>query len=279
MARWGRAQRVFARAYANRPNVSGCLPNLCETRIGSHAVTSPTDARIAAENAALRALDRRTAQQQPQRPPLPDGPTVRARLHAHGDDSGAAVRDKWADDLSSVTSSIDKVRKNPTLNAAQVEVAVADIVQGRVNRLLAECDDETLRIDAAEREVEQGIDTALSPARPEWYALGAEYRAALLDMTSDERWDFVKSMEGTRYAPLLRYAIASVPPELSGVSPTQHTEAVTTLLAIKDPDLLTRPADLRKRRAALAKAVEGIQTTAAELADFEKADAIKALAQ
>lgn len=242
-------------------------------------MTNPTDTRIATENAALRALDRRTAQQQPQRAPLSDRATIGARLHAHGEDSGAEVRVKWADDLHAVTASIDKLRKNPTLNAAQVELAVADTVRGRVDRLLAECEDEAKRIDAAEHEVEQGIDSALSPARPEWYRQAEEYRAAMLDMGEEQRWDFVERLEGTRYAALLRYAIASVPPELSGVSPSLHRDAVDMLIAIKDPDLLTRPADLRKRRAALAVAIEGIRTTAADLADFEKADAIKALSQ
>jgi hypothetical protein len=51
-----------------------------------------------------------------------------------------------------------------------------------------------------------------------------------------------------------------------------------TLLALKDPTLLSRPADLKKSRAALATAMDGIRRTADELVDFEKADAIKALA-
>jgi len=234
---------------------------------------NPRDQRIAAENAALRTLDRRNAAVSPPPPPLPDRATIGERCAAHV----GPFNKKVADDLHAVTASIDKLRRNPTLNAAQVELAVADTVKGRVDRLKAECEDEAARIDAAEREVERGIDEALSPARPEWYALGAEYRAALLDMTPDERWDFVERMDTTRYADLLRFAIASVPPELSGVSLTQHKQTVDLLLAIKDPTLLSRPADLRKRRAALEKMMDGIERTAAELADFEKADAIREL--
>lgn len=238
---------------------------------------SPVDARTAEGNRALAALDRRNAAAAPKRPPLPDRATLGERLAAHGDDSGAAFRKKAADDLHAVTASIDKLRRNPTLNAAQVELAVADAVRGRTDRLLAECEEQVKLIDAAELEVERGIDAALSAPRPEWNRLAEEYRAAMLDMTEEQRADFLQRIEGTRYAPLLRFAIASVPPELSGASFAVHKQITDTLIAVKDPDLLTRPADLRKRRAALAQTIEGIQTTAAELADFDKADAIKEL--
>jgi hypothetical protein len=238
---------------------------------------SPIDRRIAEGNRALAALDRRNAALSPSPPPLPDRATLGERLAAHGSDSGVEFRVKVADDLHAVTASIDKLRRNPTLNAAQQELAVADAVKGRVDRLRAEGDDEAKRIDAAEHEVEQGIEDALSAQRPEWHQLAAEYRAAMLDMTDAQRFDFVERHKTGRVAPLLRFAIASVPPELSGVSLTQHKQTVDMLLAIKNPTLLSRPADLRKRRAALEKMMEGIERTAAELADFDNADIIREL--
>lgn len=239
--------------------------------------SNPIDQRIAADNAALRAHDRRATQAEPQRPPLPDRATIGERLHAHGQDPGAEVRKRMADDLHAVTASVDKLRRNPTLNAAQVELAVAEAVRGRVERLRAECEDESKRIDAAEREVEQAIDDAFTPSRPEWHGLATEFRAVLSDMDPDKRFDFIKRMDGTRHAALLRFAIASVPPELSGAPLSLHKQMVDTTIAIKDPTLLTRPKELRTQRAALARAVEGIERTAAELADFDKADAIKEL--
>jgi hypothetical protein len=200
------------------------------------------------------------------------------RLAVHLKDSGSEARSKWAADLKDVIKQVGGVRKNPTQNAAQIEMAVADAVRDRVDRLLAECEEQGKVIDTMERTVEQGIDAALCPPRPEWYGLATEYRAALLDMTDEQRDAFIDRVQGTRDAPLLRFAIASVPPELSGVSFGVHKAQLDTLLALKDPALLTRPKDLVKRRAALAVAKDGIQRTAAELADFDKADAIRALA-
>ena len=77
--------------------------------------------------------------------------------------------------------------------------------------------------------------------------------------------------------PCVRFAIASVPPELSGVGFGIHKQMFDTALVIKDPSLLTRPADLKKRRAALAVAVDGIKRTAQELVNPEQVAALKAL--
>ena len=115
------------------------------------------------------------------------------------------------------------------------------------------------------------------PLRGQWYGLATEYRAALLDMSGDQRDAFLERLQGTRDMPLLRYAIASVPPELSGVSFGVHRNMQDTLIALKDPKLLSRPGDLKKRRAALAIAVDGIRRTAAELVNTEQAAALKAL--
>jgi len=241
---------------------------------------SPIDARIAADNAALRAQQRRDAAAAaltPPRPPLPTRALIGERLADHGDDSGREFRTKAADGLADLCRQIGTIRKNPTLNAAQIELAVADVVRGRVDRLLAECEEQGKVIDVAERAVEQSIDAALSPPRPEWHALATEYRAALLGMDDDQREAFIDRLQGARDMALLRFAIASVPPELSGVSFGIHRDQLNTLLALKDPMLLTRPKDLVKRRAALATAKDGIQRTAAELVDLEQADAIRAL--
>lgn len=240
-------------------------------------MNNPLDTRIAADNAALRALDKRTAQRQPQRAPLPDRATIGERLHAHGKDSGVEFRTKLADDFHTVTTTVDKLRRNPTRNAAQIELDVADTVRGRVDRLKAECDDEGKRIDDAESELERTIDDVFRAPRSDWSPLGAELRATLLDMNDEQRLDFIERLQSTRHGALLRFAIASVPPELSGVSLSTHKQMEETMLVIRDPDLLTRPADLRKRRAALKVTVEGIDRTAAELADFDAADAIKEL--
>jgi hypothetical protein len=168
------------------------------------------------------------------------------------------------------------MRQNPTLNSAQKLLGIDDAVQREINALLAKCDDEEVAIDTFQRTVDAGIDAALTPPRPEWHALGAEYRAVMRSMTPDERADFVDRLEGTRDAAPLRYAIGSVPPELSGASHETHRKAVDILLALKDPALLTRPADLQKRRAALAVARDGIARTGAELVDGDAAAMLRA---
>ncbi|MCJ0825954.1 hypothetical protein MQC88_08295 [Luteimonas sp. 50] len=238
---------------------------------------TPVDARIADDNRLQRAVQRAMAPAQ--RPPLPGRALIGERLADHGTDSGREARTKMADELHQLVAQVEALRRNPTLNAAQIELAVADDVQARVDRLLAECEEQGQVIQTMERAVEQGIDAALSPPRPEWYGLATEYRAALLDMTDEQREAFIERLQGTRDMPLLRYAIGSVPPELSGVSFGVHRNMEGTLLALKDPTLLSRPADLKKRRAALAVAVDGIRRTAAELVDSEAAAVLRSLAE
>jgi hypothetical protein len=211
-------------------------------------------------------------------PPLPDRALIGERLADHGTDSGREARTKMADALADLCKQVSIIRKNPTMNAAQIDLDVADMVRGRIDRLSGECEEQGKVIDAGQRAVEAGIDAALTPPRPEWYALGAEYRAVMRAMTDDQRADFVERMEGTREMDALRYAIASVPTELSGIAHGTHRKMRDTLLALSDPALLSRPADLKKRRAALATAMDGIRRTAGELVDFDQADAIKALA-
>lgn len=237
---------------------------------------SPVDVRIAADNAAARAVQR--AMTPLPAPPLPDRALIGERLADHGDDTGREARTKMADALFDIVKQVGATRKNPTLNPAQMEIAVAEMVRGRVDRLLAECEEQGKVIDTLQRGVDAGIESALTPPRPEWHALGAEYRAVLRSMTPDERAEFIDRMQGTRHMMPLMYAVASVPAELSGASHEAHRRMHDTLLALKDPELLTRPGDLKKRRAALATVEDGIRRTRAELVDEERVAALRALA-
>lgn len=236
---------------------------------------SKYEQRVAMENAAARAVARAT--QPPERPPLPNRALIGERLADHGEDSGAEGRKRMADELASLVGNVAALRRNPTLNAAQIELAVADRVRGRVDRLQAECDEQERAIDVEARGLEQATDDALGAQRPEWHVLATEYRNALLDMDDEQRHDFIDRLQGTRHAPVLRWAIGSVPPELSGVSAGVQKQMQDMILAIKDPSLITRPGDLRRRRAALAKVRDGIARTAAELVDMDAADNIRAL--
>lgn len=209
--------------------------------------------------------------------PLPDRALIGERCADHGKDTGREFRTKLADDLASLCSQVDALRRDPTKNAAQVELSVGEAVQTRVERLLAECEEHGRVTETFAATVERGIENAFQPMRPEWYALGAEYRAAMLRMAEDERADFVERVSKTRDEPLLRFAIASVPRELSGASVEAHKRMWDDTLALKNPELLTRPVDLQKRRASLAVAVDGIRRTARELYDADRVAALRAL--
>lgn len=236
---------------------------------------TPLDQSIADKTRLTRLLQ--GAQPPAPRAPLPDRAHIGERLADHGNDSGREARKKLADDLHQLVTQVESLRRNPAMNAAQIELAVAGNVEARIARLLDECDGQAALIASAEHDVEQGIDAALTPPRPEWHSLATEFRAVTSDMDDERRAAFIERCQGTRHADLLRFAIASVPPELSGVSFGIHKQMYDTTLAIKDPSLLTRPADLKKRRAALAVAVDGIKRTEAELVDMNQAAALRAL--
>lgn len=236
---------------------------------------TPLDERIAADVRTLRAVDQRAARHAP--PPVPDDALLSERFAVDRKDSGADGRKKWRDDMSRLCSQVDRKRRNPTLNAGQILLEVDEAVRSQIDGLLAACDEEEAVIDTLQRGVDAGIDAALTPPRPEWHALGAEYRAVMRAMTDDQRADFVERVERTRDAEVLRYAIGCVPPELSGISAGVHKHTVDTLLGLKDPSLLSRPGDLKRRRAALAVARDGIKRTAADLVDTEAASTLRAL--
>ena len=230
--------------------------------------------RVQAENAAARAAQRAAP---PPAPPLPDAAVIGERCAVHGTDSGVEERKRIAADLADVVKHVGALRRNPTMNDAQKLLGVDDLVRGRIERLHAEVEEQGRVIDTLERGVEQAIEDAFHAPRAEWHALGTEFRNALLDMDDEQRLDFIERLQGTRHAALLRWAIGSVPAELSGVSAGVHKQMHDTVLAIKDPTLLTRPGDLRRRRTALKQLQDGINRTAAELVDGEQAAALRAL--
>lgn len=236
---------------------------------------SPVDARIAAGNVALRALDRRNAV--PQRPAPPDRALIGERLHDHGDDSGRKARTQMADALADVAKQIGVLRRNPTMNAAQVELAAADMVRQRIARLEDQVAGEREIVANRRAEVAAGIAAALRAPRPEWVAAATEIRTVLRDMSADEQELFLDSLKGDD-ALMVQYAVAGVHPALSRVSVGIHKAMRDALIERHDPELLNKPADLDARAAALDVVEDGIRRTAAELVDFEQADALRALA-
>lgn len=235
------------------------------------------DARIAQDNRALRALDRRNRAASPERPPLPDRALIGERLHDHGDDSGRKARTEIANELDALCRNVSTLRCNPTMNAAQIELAAAEMVKARVDRLLDRVEAERAVVAARHGEVQREIEKALSPPRSDWLALGAEFRAVMRSMSDDQRHAFIDSLTGGDLE-VARFAVAGVPPQLSGVSLETHREMREFLLAGRNPELLTHPRDLAQRGSVLDAVEQGIRRTAAELVDVEQADALRALA-
>lgn len=233
------------------------------------------DEAAANKNALRRAL-RSGLSDEAQPPPIPDRALLQERLAVHGNDSGREFRNGLLDESDKLCRYVERVRANPTKNSAQLLLEIDEAVKSNADGLLAKCGQERDAIAREEQAVDLGMELALRSPNP---TLDSEYRAVLRGMTNEERAAFVKRVEKTPDAAALRYAIGSVPPELSGVSFGLHRGMRDTLLALKDPSLLTRPADLAKRKAAVIHAEDGIRRTVAELTDSDRADAIRKLTE
>jgi hypothetical protein len=236
---------------------------------------NPVDTRIAADNAALRAFHQSNVA--PVRPPLPDRALIGERLADRDDDTGRKARTQMADALADVVKQVAILRRNPTMNAAQIEIAAADMVRARIDRLQDQLEGERAIVASRSKELATAMAAALRPPRTDWQAMGAEVRAVLRGMSDDEQELFLESLAGDD-ALMVQYAVAGVPPALSGVPYGVHKAMRDGLIERHNPELLTQPKDLAQRGAMLDVVEDGIRRTAAELVDFEQADALKALA-
>ncbi|RYD60859.1 MAG: hypothetical protein EOP58_15685 [Sphingomonadales bacterium] len=182
-----------------------------------------------------------------------------------------------ADALGDVSRQVAVLRRNPTMNAAQVEIAAADMVKQRIDRVLDQLEGERLIVENRRAELAAGIAAALRPPRTDWQAMGSEVRAVLRDMSGDEQELFLDSLQGDD-ALMVQYAVAGVHPALSRVPFGIHKAMRDALIERHEPTLLTRPADIAARSTALDVVEDGIRRTAAELVDFDQVAALRALA-
>lgn len=235
----------------------------------------PIDQRIAEENRVRRAME--SANSPPPRKPVPDRALIGERCHDHGEDSGRKPRTQIADSLADVAKQVGILRRNPTQNAAQIEIAAADMVKQRVDRLLDQVEAERMIVANRRAEIAAGTAAALRAPRPEWQAAAPEIRAVLREMSADEQELFLDSLQGDD-ALMVQYAVAGVHPALSRVSFGVHKAMRDALIERHDPELLKKPADIDAREAALDVVEDGIRRTAAELVDFDQAAALRALA-
>lgn len=234
---------------------------------------TPTDARIAEYNRHERT--RRERAPAPQR--LPDPAVYAERAADHGDDSGREFRTELRQRLTDLNSAVARIHANPILTGSEKVLSVAADVEARAKVIRADFDSQRYLLARKQAELDEAIDRALRPTRSDWEATGAELRSVLRAMDDDARFAFLDSVQGTRDELMVQFAIAGVPPAMSGVSFGVHKQMRDGLLERHDPTLLERPKDLAARAALLKVAEEGFERSIAELVDFDKAAALRQL--
>lgn len=234
---------------------------------------NPTDARISEYNRHERT--RRENAPAPQR--LPDTTVYGERCAVHGDDTGREFRQELAGRLTSLNDAVRRIHANPILTGNEKVLSVAADVEARAKVIQSDFDSQRYLIGRKQAELADAIDNALRPPRSEWYAMGAELRSVMRGMDENARHAFLESVKGTRDELMAQYAVAGVPPALSGVSLGTHKQMHDGLLERNDPTLLTRPKDLKRRAELLSVCEEGFQRSIAEMVDFDKAAALRQL--
>jgi len=205
-----------------------------------------------------------------------DPSVIIERCQVHGDDAGRSFRENTGQALREMHAAVSALERNPMKNAAQVKIEAAAMVRKRAEarNVLFDVNREGLRKRQAD--VAARVANALRPPNP---AEAQEIRAVLRSMSEKERYDLINRAEGTDDHLSFLFAIAGVPAALSGLSPGKVLEAKNTLLALKDPELLTLPAQLAKESTLLDKCERGFNDSVDELVDFDAADALRQLAE
>ena len=235
---------------------------------------NPIDARIAADNAVLGAIQRQNAPAP--RAPLPDSAVYNERFANHGDDSGAEFRRETVGRFKAMHDGLSRLHRNPILNANEKLLSAEAEVKKLHKVITDDVDAQRYLIQRKRDDVAARIDRALSPPRAEWIAQGAEVRAVMRAMTDDQQAAFLDSLQGSDKL-LVQYAVAGVPPALSAVAFGVHRAMRNELLERADPSLLTEPKDITERERHLNTLEEGVARSIAELVDFDKAAALRSL--
>jgi len=123
--------------------------------------------------------------------------------------------------------------------------------------------------------VAERLQRAKTPP-PHVAPLVVEARAALRNLPESDRYRLMAAARGD-LAELILYAVGAAPGLLSGVAEGKHVEMRRTLLAVGDPDLLDLEPAVEAMGANIAKAEAGLRRLIDGVADFEAAEAVRAL--
>ena len=235
----------------------------------------PVDQRIAEENRALRALDRRAEAQAP-RVTLVDPSVYNERTANYGDDSGAPFRRETKERLTALNNGLRQLHRNPILSPNEKLLSAAAEVEKHGKVITDDIEAQRYLIQRKRDDLAARIARALTPPDTSWLAQGVEIRSVIRTMTDEQQAAFLDSLQGSD-ALLVQYAVAGVPPALSGVAFGVHKAMRDGLLERADPSLLNEPKDIAARESHLNTLEEGVARSIAELVDFDKAAALRSL--
>ena len=239
--------------------------------------------QAAADRAARRA-SARTTQPEPQRTVLSEA-LLEERCCDHGPESpedpalkaGRAVRGGSKNSASKIQQDVIKLRRNPTENAARLEIAAGELARKAAETQLAVIDEAITMFDRRIREMDAEMLSLMQPPTNELRVLAPEIRSYLRGLPERERDDLLSRTSSDDYHALM-YAVASAPAWMSGVAEGQKMGIRETILALRKPELLAKPKQYRRERELLTKCRAGFNDSINEMVDFESVEALRSLA-
>jgi hypothetical protein len=187
------------------------------------------------------------------------------------------LRGTLAKVASEVQDRLEKIRGNPTINPFAAEIQAAEHAEKILNSNLEKIDEVSQSLQRQLGHMQREAESLMVPEDPHTRSLLPEARATLLSMPAAQRDKLLQDRQHADY-PLLMHAVASAPAWMSGADEGQRITVRNTILGLRRPALLSRPAEYQRELEYLAKAREGFIRTFNELVDFKSAAAMRGLA-
>lgn len=196
----------------------------------------------------------------------------------HGDDSGLPFRQETVGRFTALNNEIRRLYKNPVLTPNEKVLSAEAKAKKLIATLEHDIETQWHLISRKRADLSERAAAALRAPRDEWRAAASEVRSVLRAMSPDQRATFLQSLSGDDER-MVQYAVASVPPEMTGVALEAHKRMRDVLLALHDPRLLSEPKDLEDRARHLKTLEQNVPLMARELVDFDRAAALRSLTE
>lgn len=238
----------------------------------------------AAADRAVRRANARPTQPEPQRTVLSEA-LLEERMQDHGPEraedpalkAGRAVRAGSKNSASKIQQDVLKLRRNPTENAARLEIAAGALARKAADNQLAVIDEAITMFDRRISEMDSEIESLMQPPTLALGALAPEIRSYLRGLSERERDDLLSRTSSNDYHALM-YAVASAPAWMSGVAEGQKMTIKDTIIALRQPGLIGKPAQYKWERELLIRCRAGFEDSINEMVDFESVEALRSLA-